>query len=125
MQRFEYRQPRFPVDLPVQLSIAHETLAARCTDISTKGIRLNLTHTVVAGCYGTVSLRHQNQTIELKARVAHTGSEQSGLEFLYNSTVEQRAVAHLVASLKSPHHRPLMSLVPKLTASLGGPTTQY
>ena len=121
MQRFEYRHPRFSVDLPAQFSSANETLTARCMDISTKGVRLNLPQSSLSGDCGTVSLRHHNLTILLKARVAHAGPEHSGLEFLYSSSAERSTVAYLVASLASPHNRSDMSLVPRINASLGGP----
>jgi PilZ domain len=125
MQRFEFRHPRFSVDLPVQFSIANEMLAGRCTEISTNGMRLELRHDVEPGCCGTVFLHYQNRTIKLNARVAYTASAQSGLEFLCDSTVERDAVAHLVASLTAPRPRRLMALVPKFDASRGCPSTQH
>jgi hypothetical protein len=121
MQRFEYRYPRFSVDLPAQFSTASQTLAARCMDISATGVRLNLPQASLTGDSGTVSLRYHNQTIVLKARVAHGGLEQSGLEFLYSSTAERNRVADFVASLESPHSRSFLSLVPRINTSLRGP----
>jgi hypothetical protein len=121
MQRFEYRYPRFTVDFPARLSTANETLAGRCLNISTNGIRLDLAPAVLPGEYGTVALRHQDQTIQLKVRVAHTGHEHSGLEFLFDSAAERSIVTDLVNTLKNPHNRPVMTLVPKINASLGGP----
>jgi hypothetical protein len=122
MQRFEYRHPRFSVDLPAQFSIANETLAARCTDISVKGLRLHLLHAIAPGSRGTLTVRCQNQTIALNARVVRTSSEHSGLEFLCDSTAQQSSVAQLVASLTAPHLRHHMSLVPKINAPLCGPS---
>ncbi len=122
MQRFEYRHPRFPVDLPAQFSIANETMAARCTDLSVKGLGLQLLHAVAPGSRGTLTVRCQNQTIALTARVVRTDAEHSGLEFLCDSTAQQSTVAHLVASLTEPHHHHPMSLVPRTNASLGGPS---
>jgi hypothetical protein len=125
MQRFEYRHPRFSVDLPVQLSLADEMVAGRCVDISTQGMRLELLRPVVRGSCGMVSLRYQNQTIKLNARVTHTGSAHNGLEFLYHSAAERSAVAHLVASLTAPrNHRP-MALVPRPVASYGFRSTRH
>ncbi len=121
MHRFEYRNPRFPVDFPAQFYTANEALAGRCTDIGIKGMRLNLPDIVVPGCQGVVSLHYQNRSIELKARVARIGSTHCGLEFICDSHAEQSAVAHLLAKLTAPHSRHLMSLVSRVDASLGGP----
>lgn len=125
MHRFEYRNPRFSADLPAQLCIADETLAGRCTDIGIKGMKLDLQSNVVPGCQGIVCLHYQNQRIELKARVARIGSMHCGLEFVCDSRTEQRTVAHLLAKLTAPHSRHLISLVPRVDASLGGPTLRH
>jgi hypothetical protein len=125
MQRFEFRHPRFSVDLPARFSIANETLAGRCTDISTKGMRLELPHAVAPGSCGTVSMRFQDQTIELNARIAHTTSAYSGLEFLCDSIVVCGKVAHLVASLAAPRNRRPMALVPRCDAPSAGPSTKH
>ena len=124
MHRFEYRNPRFSVDLPAHLSLANERLAGRCTDIGMNGIRLNLPDSLVPGCEGVVCLHFQNQTIEFKARVARIGSMHCGLQFVCDSLAEQSTVAHLVARLAAPHSRQSMSLVPRADASLGGPTVR-
>jgi hypothetical protein len=44
MRQFEYRYPRFSVDLPAQFVVANEMLPARCVDISVMGMRLSLLH---------------------------------------------------------------------------------
>jgi hypothetical protein len=88
-------------------------------------MRLELLHAVAPGSYGKVSLRYQSRTIELNARVAHTGSAHSGLEFLCDSTLEQSAVSHFVASLTAPHNRGVMALVPRFQVSQGSPSAQH
>ncbi len=113
MKLFEYRYPRFSVDLPAQFSTANETLAGRCTDISTAGMRLESLHAVAPGSYGKVSLRYKNQAIDLNARVAHTDAAHSGLEFLCGSAQERAAVARLVASLKASRKERTMFLMPR------------
>ncbi len=123
MHRFEYRNPRFAVDLPAQFCVLDELLAGRCTDIGIKGMRLDLPHNVVSGCKGTVVLHYQNQTIDLKVVVARVGAMYCGLEFVCDSHTAQSSVAHLVAKLTAPHCRHLMSLVPRAHTSLGGPTS--
>jgi PilZ domain len=125
MHRFEFRNPRFTVDLPAQFRIANEALAGRCTDIGIQGMRLDLQDNLVPGCEGIVRLHYQNQTVELKARVARIGSMHCGLEFVCDSHAEQSTVVHLLARLTAPHSRHPLSLVPRVDASLGGPTLQH
>jgi PilZ domain len=125
MQRFEYRNPRFSVDLPAQFSVARGALAGRCTDIGIKGMKLDLPDHVIAGCQGIVLLHHQNQTIELMARVARIGPMHCGLEFVGDSQAEQSAIVQLLAKLTAPRCRHLMSLVPRVNVSLGGPVLRH
>ncbi len=125
MHRFEYRNPRFSVDLSAQFHIANEALAGRCTDIGLKGMRLDLPDHVIPGRQGIVFLHHQNQTIELKARVARIGSMHCGLEFVCDSHAERSTVIHLLARLTAPYNRHRMSLVPRVDDSLGGPASRH
>jgi hypothetical protein len=120
MHRLEFRNPRFSVDLPAQLCIANQILAGRCTDIGIKGMRLDLPSNVVSGCQGTVCLHYQNQTIELKVRVARIGPMHCGLEFVCDSHAERSTVVHLLAMLETPPSRHQISLVPRIDASLSG-----
>jgi PilZ domain len=125
MYRFEYRNPRFSADLSAHLCIATKTLVGRCTDIGIKGMRLDLPDTLVHGCKGMVCLQYQNQAIELKVRVARIGSMHCGLEFICDSQAEPSTVVHLLAKLTAPLGRRQISLVPRVDASLGGPTLQH
>jgi PilZ domain len=120
MHPLEYRNPRFSVDLPAQLCIANETLAGRCTDIGIEGMRLELPSNVVPGCQGIVRLHYQNQTVELKARVARIGPMYCGLEFVCDCPADQSTIVHLLATLKTPRSRHQISLVPRIDASLSG-----
>jgi len=121
MQPFEYRHPRFSVDLPAELAIGNQKVAARCTDISIRGMSLDVPCLSASGDFGTVLLRYHNETILLKVRIAHKGPVHSGVEFLYDSSAERSIVAHLVASLARPPSRCVLALVPRMNASLGGP----
>jgi hypothetical protein len=100
MQKFDYRSPRFSVDIPVQLTIGKATLTVRCRDISKEGMRLELPQPLPSDACGTVSMSYQNRTLELNVRVAHAGATQGGMEFLYTSEGERDAVAQLLASLQ-------------------------
>jgi hypothetical protein len=120
MHRLEFRNPRFSVDIPAQLCIENETLAGRCTDIGIKGMRLDFPSNVVFGRQGIVCLHYQNQTIELKVRVARIGPMNCGLEFVCDSHAEQSTVVHLLAMLETPRSRHQISLVPRSDASFSG-----
>ena len=111
MQKFEYRCPRFAVDLPVEFTIEQSTLAGRCKDISMEGMRLELSQPLPADACGTVVLSYQDRPLPLSVRVAHVGESYDGMEFIYRSEGEREAVARLIASLTAPAKRPRLMLV--------------
>ena len=105
MQKFEYRTPRFSVDLPAQFTVEQSTLTGRCREISQEGMTFETRQPLTSGSSGMVSMSYQDRTFEIHARVAHVAEVQSGLEFLYESEAERSAVAQLVASLASSQNR--------------------
>jgi hypothetical protein len=111
MQKFQYRSPRFTVDLPARLAVEQSTIAARCKDISKEGMRLELSQPLPAHACGTVVLSHRDGPLELSVRVAHTESTHDGLEFIYKSDYERESVAKLVASLATVSARPRLILM--------------
>lgn len=102
MQKFDYRSPRFSVDLPVRLTLETSTLIGRCKDISSEGIRLELPEPLPPDACGTVSIGYQDHSLELNVRVAHAGATQGGMVFVYSSDNERSAVARFLAALKTP-----------------------
>ena len=112
VRKFDYRSPRFAVDLKVRLTIQGPTLIARCIEISREGMRLELGQALPPDALGTVSLQYQDLVLDLNVRVAHVGKTQGGVEFLYRSDAEQKAVAHLIGSLEGSRKRPGPVLVP-------------
>jgi hypothetical protein len=103
MQKFDYRCPRFSVDLPARFTIQGSTLNARCKDISHEGMRLELREPPPSGARGTVTVSYQGRTLEFSVRVAHPGN--GGMEFLYESDGERKAVEQMVASVASSRGR--------------------
>jgi len=89
MQRFDYRSPRYPVDLPVRLTAENSTRVGRCRDISREGHEAGVVPAASADACGTVSMTFQNQTLELNVRVAHAGATQDGMKFILY--IRQRA----------------------------------
>jgi hypothetical protein len=110
MQRFEYRGPRYPVDLPVELRTPDATLAARCTEISKEGLKLELAEAIPCGSVGIVFVCYQGRPMQFRVRSVHAGFKTCGWEFLYSSEAEQEAVAGLVDSLAIPpaRRRPIL-----------------
>jgi PilZ domain len=111
MQKFEYRAPRFAVDLPVQLTVEQSTLSGRCRNISKEGMRLEFRQPLPPDAHGTVILSCHDNPLELSVRVANSGETYDGVEFIYNSDSERDAVAHLVASLAARADRPRLTLL--------------
>jgi len=105
MQRFEYRGPRYTVDLAVELTLPTATLAARCTEISKEGLKLELEDAVPSGSVGTVFVCYQGRPLKFRVRAVHAAARYCGCEFLYSSDAEQEAVASLVESLAVPNSR--------------------
>jgi hypothetical protein len=101
VHKFDYRSPRFPVDLPIQFTVQTLTLGARCIEISNEGMKLELQEPFPPNARGTVSICHQDGLLELDARVAHAGETHGGMVFLYKSVRERAAVADLIAGLSA------------------------
>jgi hypothetical protein len=105
MYKFDYRSPRFSVDLPVQVTVQKSTLTGRCIEIGKEGMKLELQQPLPPDASGMVSISYQDQTLQLNVRVAHAGEIHGGVEFIYKSESERNAVAQLVASLSTPRNR--------------------
>ena len=111
MQKFEYRSPRFAVDLPVRVTFENSTVPGRCRNISKEGMRLELREPLPPDTRGTVLLDCHDTRLELSVLVTYSGKAHEGVEFIYNSDSEREAVARLVASLASPANRPRLVLL--------------
>jgi len=105
VRKFDYRAPRFSVDLTVRLTIEGSILMARCIEISREGMRLELQQALPPDALGTVSVHYQDLMLELNVRVAHVSKSHGGVEFIYRSDAEQKAVAQLIGSLDSSRKR--------------------
>jgi hypothetical protein len=111
MQKFEYRSPRFTVDLPVLFASDHTTVPGRCTDISREGMRLEMQELLPKDSEGTILIQYQNSALKLLVRVTHSSEDHEGVEFVYRSDRERRAVAHLAASVLSGTGGPRLMLL--------------
>jgi hypothetical protein len=110
MRKFNYRVPRFSVDLPVHLTFEDSTQAARCTEISTEGMKLEVRVPLSPESTGTVRLTHRGVTLDIAVRVAHSSSSHDGVRFVYESDEQRDEVSRLVEILVGPqgHSGPVL-----------------
>ena len=73
MQKFDYRTPRYAVDLPVEFTAEHMTLKGRCRDISKEGMKLEFAEPLPANARGIVTVSYQDRPVEFDVlRVSET-----------------------------------------------------
>ena len=102
MQKFHYRSPRYPVDLPVLLILEGTSIAGRCREISSDGMKVEFLQPVLRNCCGTLRIGRGDSSLEVRARVARTGRDNDGVKFLFESERERRALQRLVALTARP-----------------------
>jgi PilZ domain len=105
MRKFNYRVPRFPVDLPVLLTFGESTQVGRCLEISVEGMKLEAGQPLSPDSRGTVHLTYLGIAVELSIRVAHAGSAFDGVTFVYDSEEQRDKVSQLVSLLARPTPR--------------------
>lgn len=106
MQKFEYRAPRYTVDLPVLLILADLRIPGRCREISKEGMAVVFRDPVAAESCGTVSVSYRNLALELRVCVAHNGKKADGLRFLFETEEDRDSVERLVALLAGSTGQP-------------------
>jgi hypothetical protein len=111
VHKFDYRSPRFAVDLPIEFTVQATTLMARCVEISNEGMRLELYEPFPLNARGIVSIRHPDGLLELEARVAHVTDTHGGMVFIYRTDRERSAVAELIAGVSALSKRAVPVLI--------------
>jgi hypothetical protein len=106
MRKFDYRAPRFVVDLPVRLTFDGTMHQGRCTEISTEGMKLAVDRPLAPESGGRVRLAYQDLVLELPFRVAHSGPSYDGVRFIYESDEQRDDIMRLVAQLAGPRQQP-------------------
>jgi hypothetical protein len=99
MHRFEYRDPRFSCDLLVQLNFNDSMLTARCTEISNKGMKVEIGQPQRVNSFGKVSMSRDGQTIEFQARFAYVQDTEAGLDLICTSDTDRKTMVDLVESV--------------------------
>jgi hypothetical protein len=113
MHKFSYRSPRYVVDFPVELVHDNVVMEGRCREISSDGMQLELRRPLPQDFCGLVCLTWQDIEVELHVRLAHSGSRQDALRFVFESEKERMAVADLIARLAEPAEQSGLALVPQ------------
>ena len=111
MQKFEYRTPRYLVDLPVLLIVADARVPGRCRQISREGMSVELPEPLAADASGTVSIRYKNLALELRVEVTNSEKGVEGLKFLFDTDEDRSSVERLVALLAGGTGQPGPALV--------------
>jgi|HubBroStandDraft_1064217.scaffolds.fasta_scaffold67716_3 hypothetical protein len=106
MQKFEYRTPRYLVDLPVLFSLPNSNIQGRCKEISKEGMKVELQEPVSPETCGIVCIDYMDLSLELRVCVAHAGAGYDGLKFLFESERDRIGVERLVALLSGPTGQP-------------------
>lgn len=106
MQKFEYRTPRYQVDLPVILTLEGTTVPGRCSEISKEGMRVELSEPVAVDACGSVSISYKELLLELPVCVTRTGPGHDGLKFTFESEKERGLLDRLIALLASATGQP-------------------
>jgi hypothetical protein len=106
MRKFDYRAPRFTADLRVRLTLADSTQICRCTEISTDGMRLEVSEPLPLDAGGAVQVTFQNASLDLPVRVARCGTGCDGVAFVYGSDEERDEVIRFIALVATAPSRP-------------------
>lgn len=109
MRSFNYRVPRYSVDLPVQVVRGEESQFARCTEISRDGMRIESDEWLRLGTRAFVQVPHHPQDACLPIRIANAQCDSYGAVFIFESSDQRNLVNSLIASLTTPG--PCTSLV--------------
>ena len=106
MRKFDYRSPRFPVDLHVRLTLEESTQFGCCREISTEGMILEVREPLAVDAAGAVHISFQNVSLDLPVRVVRSGEGCDGVQFVYGSDEERDEVIRFIALLAAAPRRP-------------------
>ncbi len=105
MHQFAYRYPRFMIDLPVEFVQEDQTLSGRCSDISAAGMKILFPHALEKDASGRIVFSFAGRSMDIPARVVYTGSQSSGLEFVRETSEQQKAISELIDTLAGGQQR--------------------
>ncbi len=109
MRNFQYRAPRFPVDLPAYLTQGDSTQLTRCREISVDGMKLDLMGVSFPFSSGLIQLGDGICSLKIHFRVHSRTIDSIGVMFLNEPGEQSEALSRFIASLS--HRSPCLSLV--------------
>ena len=99
MRRFDYRAPRFQVNLPVRLTLENSTWIGRCKEISIEGMLLETRVPLSLDATGVIHAACCDAVLDVPVRVAHCSTHCEGLQFQCESAGQQQEVERFVERL--------------------------
>ena len=99
MRSFQYRAPRFPVDLPVYLTQGGSTQLTRCREISVDGMKLELMGASFPFSCGLIQLGDGISSLKIPFRVHSRAIDSIGVMFQNEPGEQSEAFCRFVASL--------------------------
>lgn len=110
MRKFDYRSPRFCIDVPVTFMQGRSSQLGRCKEISEEGMKIELNEPFSLDSYMSAFLICEDLSLNLPVRVMHVGPDSSGVKFIYESRAQRERVSRVVASLTGQRFcsRPLL-----------------
>ena len=101
MQTFQYRNPRFRIDTPLDVYVTSGShLHGRCLDISIEGLKAELEHHIPVGKTVRVELSLDGNPLAIDARLAYHRQKQCGLVFQFDSDRQRRSVCKLLQAVQ-------------------------
>jgi hypothetical protein len=99
MRNFQYRAPRFPVDLPVYLTQGDSTQLTRCREISVDGMKLDLMGVSFPFSSGLMQLGDGSSSLKIPFEVHSRTAESIGVMFQNEAGEQSEALCRFIASL--------------------------
>lgn len=111
MQKFDYRAPRFAVDLPVRIVVEGSTYTGRCKNISIEGMKVELREPIEVNMRGLLTIDLEGQVLEIDVLVTYAKSVRHGVRFLCESEDQRGILNRYLAFLAAPQSRPGLVLL--------------
>jgi hypothetical protein len=99
MRRFQYRAPRFPVDLPVYLTEGGTTQLTRCREISVDGMKLDLMGASFPFSSGLIQLGNGISSLKIPFQVSSRATDSICVMFQNEPGEQFEALSRFIASL--------------------------
>ena len=100
MRRFLYREPRFETNLSMDFIHGDTVVLGRCRSISESGIGGTLSHSMVPGAEGVLTLYCADQSLKLPAAIETPLAEEARIRFLLLEPADKEALRRFMKLLE-------------------------